>query len=223
MSNGPPLLDEGGNALGGNSRTMHLQRVYGRNAGAAQKYRQSLVESAERFGVNPESIAGMKQPVLVRIVSDDGLATVPGGAKWAIRKTNISGTAALSAAERAAADAGQMSPDLMSHISSAIENEGAGATLNDALTGQSGTRIVNKLIEDGFFSEQERPGLMDGRTGALTQLAKDRISKALLGKFFRDSDQISRTPASIRNVLERASAPIARIAEDKAWDVTNDV
>jgi hypothetical protein len=223
MSNGPPLLDEGGNALGGNSRTMHLQRVYGRNAGAAQKYRQSLVESAERFGVNPESIAGMKQPVLVRIVSDDGLATVPGGAKWAIRKTNVSGTAALSAAERAAADAGQMSPDLMSHISSAIENEGAGATLNDALTGQSGTRIVNRLIEDGFFSEQERPGLMDGRTGALTQLAKDRISKAMLGKFFRDSDQISRTPPAIRNVLERAAAPIARIAEDRAWDVTNDV
>jgi hypothetical protein len=223
MSNGPPLLDEGGNALGGNSRTMHLQRVYGRNAGAAQKYRQALAESAERFGVNPESIAGMKQPVLVRIVSDDGLATVPGGAKWAIRKTNVSGTAALSAAERAAADAGQMSPDLMSHISSAIENEGAGATLNDALTGQSGTRIVNKLIEDGFFSEQERPGLMDGRTGALTQLAKDRISKAMLGKFFRDSDQISRTPPAIRNVLERAAAPIARIAEDRAWDVTNDV
>ena len=223
MSNGPPLLDEGGNALGGNSRTMHLQRVYGRNEGAAKAYRQYLIESAQHFGIDPASITGMKQPVLVRIVSDDGLATVPGGAKWAIRKTNVPGGAALSASERAAADAGQMSPDLMSHISSAIENEGAGATLNDALAGQSGTRIVNKLIEDGFFSEQERPGLMDGRTGALTQLAKDRISKALLGKFFRDSDQISRTPASIRNVLERASAPIARIAEDKAWDVTNDV
>ena len=223
MSNGPPLLDEGGNALGGNSRTMHLQRVYGRNEGAAKAYRQYLIESAQHFGIEPASITGMKQPVLVRIVSDDGLATVPGGAKWAIRKTNVPGGAALSASERAAADAGQMSPDLMSHISSAIENEGAGATLNDALTGQSGTRIVNKLIEDGFFSEQERPGLMDGRTGALTQLAKDRISKALLGKFFRDSDQISRTPPAIRNVLERASAPIARIAEDKAWDVTNDV
>jgi hypothetical protein len=148
---------------------------------------------------------------------------LPGGSKWAVRKTNVAGTAALSASERAAADAGQMSPEMVTHIAGAIEDAGPDATLNDALTGTSGTRIVNRLITDGFFSEQERPALMDGKTGVLTQAAKDRIAKALVGKFFRNSDQIARTPASIKNKLERVAAPLAKVAGNPEWDITPEV
>jgi hypothetical protein len=223
MGNGPPLIDEEGNALGGNSRTMHLQRVYGRDGRKAAEYRALLEKKAAQFGVDPEVVRGMRQPVLVRVATPEGLAALPGGSKWAVRKTNITGTAALSASERAAADAGQMSPEMIGHIAGAIEDAGPDATLNDALTGRSGTVIVNRLIADGFFSEQERPALMDGKTGALTQSAKDRISKALLGKFFRDSDQISRTPASIRNKLERVAAPLAKVAGNPEWDITPEV
>jgi hypothetical protein len=220
MANGPVLIDEQGNAIGGNSRTMHLQRVYGRDGQKAAEYRVLLEKKAAQFGIDPEVIRGMRQPVLVRVASQEGLNSLPTGAKWAVRKTNVQGQAALSSSERAAADAGQMSPEMVSHIAGAIEEAGPDATLNDALTGKSGTVIVNRLIADGFFSEQERPGLMDGKTGALTQVAKDRISKALLGKFFRDSDQISRTPASIRNKLERIAAPLAKVAGDPEWDIT---
>jgi hypothetical protein len=223
MGNGPPLIDERGNALGGNSRTMHLQRVYGRDGQKAAEYRALLESRAAKFGIGPEAVRAMRQPVLVRVATPEGLAALPGGSKWAVRKTNITGTAALSASERAAADAGQMSPEMMAHIAGAIEDAGPDATLNDALTGKSGTAIVNRLIAEGFFSEQERPGLMDGKTGVLTQSAKDRISKALLGKFFRDSDQISRTPASIRNKLERVAAPLSKVAGNPEWDITPDV
>ncbi len=223
MGNGPPLIDETGNAIGGNSRTMHLQRVYGRKGQAARDYRSLLERNAPHFGIDPAAIRQMREPVLTRVASDEGLDTLPGGAKWAIRKTNVSGTAALSASERAAADSAQMSPDMLSHIAGAIEDAGTDATLNDALTGKSGTVIVNRLISEGFFNEQERPGLMDGKTGALTQSAKDRISKAMLGKFFEDSDQISRTPASIKAKLERAAAPLAKVAGNPDWDITPDV
>lgn len=223
MANGPVLIDEDGNAIGGNSRTMILQRVYGRGAAGAQTYRDLLYKKASQFGVDPAAVRAMKQPVLVRVATDEGLEALPGGAKWAVRKTNISGTAALSASERAAADAGQMTPEMIGHIAGAIENAGPDATLNDALTGKTGTSIVNRLISEGFFNEQERPGLMDGKTGALTQLAKDRISKALLGQFFRDSDQIARTPAAIKNKLERIAAPLAKVAGVPDWDITPEV
>lgn len=223
MGNGPPLVDEKGNALGGNSRTMQLQRVYGRDASKAAEYRALLEKKVAQFGIDPEVVRGMRQPVLVREATPEGLAALPGGSKWAVRKTNITGTAALSASERAAADAGQMSPEMVQHIAGAIEAAGPDATLNDALTGKSGTAIVNRLIDDGFFSEQERPALMDGKTGVLTQAAKDRISKALLGKFFRDSDQIARTPPSIKNKLERIAAPLAKVAGNPEWDITPEV
>lgn len=223
LSNGPALIDEHGNVIGGNSRTMHQQRVFARDGKAAADYRELLEKNAHHFGIDPEQIRGMKQPILTRVATTEGLDALPGGSKWAVRKTNVSGTAALSASERAAADAGQMSPELIGHIAGAIENAGPDATLNDALTGKTGTSIVNRLISDGFFSEQERPQLMDGKTGALTQIAKDRISKAMLGQFFRDSDQISRTPASLRNKLERVAAPVAKVSGDPAWDVTPEI
>ncbi|HWE51411.1 MAG TPA: hypothetical protein VG273_16585 [Bryobacteraceae bacterium] len=223
LSNGPPLVDEIGNAIGGNSRGMILQRVYGRGGAAAASYRALLEKKASQFGIDPELVRAMKQPILVRAASHDALETLPGGKQWAVRKTNVSGTAALSSSERAAADAGQMTPEMMAHIGGAIDAQSPDATLNDALTGSGGTSIVNRLISEGFFNEQERPALMDGKTGALTQLAKDRISKALLGKFFRDSDQIARTPASIKAKLERIAAPLARVAGNLDWDLTPNV
>lgn len=219
-TNGPILIDEDGNAVGGNSRAMILQRVYGRNAQGAQAYRSLLENRAQQFGIDPAALQGMKQPVLVRALRQDELDALPGGSKWAIRKTNVTGTAQLSAAERAAADAGQLSPELLEHVGSVIEKAGPDATLNDALTGKSGTALVNKLIADGFFSEQERPALMDGKTGALTQAAKDRISKALVGQFFRDSDQIARTPASIKAKLERIAAPLSKVQGNPQWTLT---
>jgi broad specificity phosphatase PhoE len=219
-TNGPVLIDEHGNAIGGNSRAMILQRVYARNGKGASAYRELLEKKAQQFGIDPAAVRGMKEPVLVRVAPNEELGSLPGGSKWAVRKTNVSGTAQLSASERAAADAGQLAPELVEHIAGAIEDAGPDATLNDALTGKTGTAIVNRLIAEGFFSEQERPALMDGKTGALTQLAKDRISKALLGQFFRDSDQISRTPASIRNKLERIAAPLAKVQGNPEWDLT---
>ncbi len=218
-TNGPPLVDEDGNVIGGNNRTMIVQRVYGRGGRGAAGYRALLEQKAQQFGIDPAAVRGMKQPVLVRVASNADLESLPGGHQWAIRKTNVTGTAALSASERAAADARQMAPELVEHLAKSIEDAGPDATLNDALTGKSGTAIVNRLISEGFFSEQERPALMDGKTGALTQLAKDRISKALLGRFFRDSDQIARTPASIKNKLERIAAPLTKVQGNAEWDL----
>jgi hypothetical protein len=219
-TNGPSVTDETGNVLGGNSRAMILQRVYQRDGNAAAAYRGLLEKKAPQYGIDPEAVRGMKQPVLLRVVPQKELDALPGGSKFAIRKTNVTGTADLSSSERAAADAGQLSPELVEHIASAIEDAGPDATLNDALTGKPGTAIVNKLISEGFFSEQERPALMDGKTGALTQMAKDRIGKAMVGQYFRDSDQIARTPASIRNKLERIAAPLAKVQGNPEWDLT---
>jgi len=219
-TNGPVVIDEAGNALGGNGRAMILQRVYDRGAAGATAYRNLLLQKAQQFGIDPAQVQALKQPVLVRVVPDSELQSLPGGANYVIRKTNVSGTAQLSAAERAAADAGQLGDDSLQHIASAIDQAGPDATLNDALTGKSGTAIVNRLISDGFFSEQERPALMDGKTGALTQLARDRINKAMVGQFFRDSDQIARTPAAIKGKLERLAAPLAKVRDDPQWDIT---
>jgi len=102
-SNGPPLVDESGNVYGGNGRAMMLQRVYAGNAPGAAAYRQMLTSKAQQFGVDPQQVAGMKQPVLVRVIPDTEMATAA-AKQQAVTDFNKTGTAALRGSEKAIAD-----------------------------------------------------------------------------------------------------------------------
>ena len=57
---GPPVADSRGNVLGGNGRTMTLQRVFESNPAGAAEYRALLDRNAHHFGIDPASYAHMK-------------------------------------------------------------------------------------------------------------------------------------------------------------------
>lgn len=61
-SNGPPVVDENGSILGGNSRGMILQRVYGRNGRGANAYRTLLEKQAAQFGIDPRESGPCNSP-----------------------------------------------------------------------------------------------------------------------------------------------------------------
>lgn len=67
---GAPIVARDGVVEAGQRRVIALQRVYQANGAKAETYRQHLRENAERFGIDPSAIDGMKKPVLVR-VSDE--------------------------------------------------------------------------------------------------------------------------------------------------------
>ena len=70
-TNGPPIITSKGIVLGGNSRAMTLQLVYGKFPEKAAAYRQALMDNAAQFGLDPNAVASMKKPMLVRVVSGD--------------------------------------------------------------------------------------------------------------------------------------------------------
>lgn len=220
VTNGPPVIDPQGNVLGGNSRAMILQRVHEGNPTGAAAMKQALEESASMFGIDPTAVRSMRRPVLVREMSEDALAAIAGGRQTVVRATNKTGTAELTPTERATSDAAALSSDMASYIGWHIEQAGEGATLNDILSGGKGTEILNRLTDEGVFTMQEKPKLVNASTGALTADAKQRISKMLLGRLFRDGDQMQRTPASITNKLERLVAPLSQLQEKAEWDLT---
>jgi len=213
-TNGAPIIEPNGNVLGGNSRAMILDRVYKHNPAGAAAYRAELASRAPQLGIDPEQIAGMKRPVLVR-----ELSASEGDPQRAITDLNKTGTASLTAAERATADARMITPAAADYLASAIEGGGADATLNDVLSGKDGLAIVNRLVDDGVFTMQERPNLVDPKTGAVTAAAKERISKLLLGQVFEDADQMTRTPAEVRNKLERTVSPILQSSQKRGFDI----
>ena len=218
--NGPPVLDAAGNVLGGNGRMMILQRVYNGNQAGAAAYRRMLTDQAPLYGIDPAAVAKMKQPVLVRVIPDtEGLDLA--GKQSAVTNFNQVGTAALKPSEKAIADSRNVSQATLDHLSAQLEARGPAATLADVLEGPAGPEVLRKLEQDGVLGTQEAAALE--HNGVLTQVGKDRIAKLMLGRFFEDPESIDRTPASIRNKLERMAAPLVTVEGDRGWSLTQPV
>lgn len=213
-SNGPPVLDEAGNAVGGNGRTMTLHRVYAGNQEGAQAYRDLLSSKASQFGLDPEHVKGFEQPVLVRTVGYDEL----GNAQNAVTDLNKTGTAELRPAERAIADSRRVSQATLDDLAARLDTLGPDANLSKALSGEHGPQILKRLIDDGVISPQERAAYADG--SALTKEGQARISKLLLGRFFRDPAQLDNIAPVVRNKLERLAAPLAKLEGSGEWNLT---
>lgn len=210
---GPPVIDQNGNVLGGNSRTMMVSRLY--SAGAGGHYKGELMKQAKLYGIDSKAVAAMKQPVLVRLITDEALSK-----QEAITDLNVSGTRALTPQERAVAEAGRLSDSVVDYIAQKIESAGDDATLSQVLD-RSGVEIVNRLINEAVFGSQERNALI--KDGKLLPEAKTRIERMMLGRIFRDLDQLDRTPDNIRRNMERIVAPILRIEGESEWDILEEL
>lgn len=218
--NGPPVVDTAGNTLGGNGRVMIIQRVYAGNGKAAAAYRDTLTKKAAQFGIDPADVAAMKRPVLVREVSDSAFTGARSKAD-AIADFNKTGTAALTPAERAISDSQRVSPATLADMGARLEAQGEDATLADVLNnGKAGAEILDNLVKDGVVTTQERAAFQDS-TGKLTKAGRERVSALMLGRFFRDPEQLESVAPGVRQKIERMAAPLAQ-AETAApeWDLT---
>lgn len=93
---GPSIVTPDGTVINGNSRAMSLKLAAA--SGNTAEYRRVLIERASQFGIDPESIKGMREPVLVRVVDMD-----PRSEAAAVfgRQGNITATQAVSPTKRA--------------------------------------------------------------------------------------------------------------------------
>ena len=73
---GAPTVNARGEVIQGNSRSDALRYLWENSLPEQQEaYRQHVIDNAEDFGVDPEAVKGMKQPVLVNMLDvDDGEA-----------------------------------------------------------------------------------------------------------------------------------------------------
>jgi hypothetical protein len=199
---GPPVVDAKGNVLGGNGRTMILGRVYEGNPKGAAAYRQALTERAGQFGLNPEQIAGMKKPVLVRV----GEFPEP---QAAISDLNKSGTSSLRPQEQAVADSRRVSPETLNKIGAALDAQGSEATIASILDGKAGPEILQHLIDDGVISPSERAALVNGNI--LTPAGRDRVKATMLGRFFENAAQMDAVPDRVQSKVAKITGPLVAV------------
>lgn len=159
---GAPILTKAGIALAGNGRALGIQRAYAE--GKAEDYRARLVQWAKENGLG--DVSDLQQPVLVRIVVDNGGLT---DAQIALLSNRATG-AAINNAESAMAFAGAILRDDSLFGGSAAHY--SGMTLAELLRDE---RFVRRLqTVTGYQGEAFTP------QGRVTPEFEDNVRRAMV-------------------------------------------
>lgn len=198
---GAPIIGPDGLVESGNARTIALKRVYQDGGQKASEYKQFLIDNADRFGITPESVQAMENPVLVRVRD-----TPVNRAEFA-RQANASTVAQMSPAEQAKADAQRI--DVMDDLRP--DDNGDFATSRDFIR-----RFMGKL------PATEQAGMIDA-DGRLSQSGYARVRNAIIAKAYGDSPVLTRMVESLddnlRNIgkaLMMTAPTVAKLRQDVA-------
>lgn len=213
-TNGPTIIDQAGNALGGNNRAMTVARVYAHNPAGAEAYKARLAEMAPILGIKAEDLARFKRPVLTRERTSE-VKSPPAE----ISDYNVKETAELTWHEQAVRDGKRITAAALDDIVSRLSDAGDEGTLADALRGEGGYSLAERLVKDGVFDRNELQKMADER--GLTALGKDRIAKALVGRLFSSPKEMKGTPPEQLAKLERIAVHVARVEDRPEWAVTD--
>ncbi|MDA3978596.1 LPD38 domain-containing protein [Gallibacterium sp. AGMB14963] len=200
MDIGAPLLaQDGSTIIAGNGRTMALRQAY--QQGLANNYRQYLLDNADKFGLSPEQISQVANPVLVRRLN------VPVDIAQAAIRSNEQGGMRMSNLEQAKVDAQRLP---------SMDNFYIGD--NGNLNNPNNQNFIRQFIQNQ--PENLRNELLDS-AGNLSQTGVQRVRNAILYRAYGDTETLSRavesTDPGARNIitaLTRVAPTVAQAKQD---------
>lgn len=217
---GPPLVTGGVKrlVLGGNGRTMMIQRAF-QNDAKREEYRAALLRKARSFGIDPAEIEQMRAPVLVRTVSSLSADSPKDALIGGVRRFNEGMTQKLSERARALAEAKTMSPQTVQDLGNLFA-AGEGS-LRDFMR-ERPNDVVAILRRDGIITPQNQTEWLTG--GELGDAAKDRLEGMFLGRVIETEPRLNATAPSLLNKVERIAPSLLRVSGvNPALDVTERV
>lgn len=204
---GAPIVSNGV-VESGNGRTIGLKEAY--RAGTATAYRDYLVANAEKFGLDPDELVTMKQPVLVR---ERMTKMTPEELTAFTVDSNANAGVTQSPAERAKSDASLLDDSIMSQL--VITEDGD-------LTSSANGRFVRAFAALLGNNEAASYKTADGQWN---KSFKDRLMNAVFAKGYEDPDLLasmseSTNPES-KNLLTALMNVAGKLGTIKSYD--NDV
>lgn len=190
-SAGSPIIGGKDNVVeSGNGRTIAIRTKY--ENGSGEPYRQFVQSQAEKFGLDPETVAGMSEPVLVRRnLSDMDRTTFA-------ERANKDDKASMGSTEIARIDAKAIpNTDLIEFDKNGSMNLNASRKFTQAFTKAVGTNDAGNLVD---------------KDGNISQTGKLRITGALLHNAY-DSDKLTR---AVTETLDPSAQNVLKVLTDKA-------
>ena len=200
LNQGAPVIKSDGAVLNGNGRTIAIQKAW--LNGKADKYKQYLLDNAEKLGVNPADIEDIEHPILVRVVQDklskDDIMSM-------INSTT--GGQRMSPSEQAKVDSGKIK-------SSTLNQYVAGSDLTSA----ANRNFLRDVLAD-IISPSERNAYYS-KEGAINQDGVLRAQRALFALAYGDdtlldafSEAVNEEAKNFSNALKANAPLIARLQQ----------
>ncbi|KUH57436.1 hypothetical protein AT798_00540 [Megasphaera sp. DJF_B143] len=181
--------------MNGNGRTMALKSVYKGKPKQIKAYKDFLKQNAKSLGINPATIDGVKNPVLVRQVADDAPVQDIINSK--------AGGLQMSAGKTAKKDADRIKQATLQLASDSGD-----------LTQESNRKFVNSVLKD--VASPEELNTLYTKTGKISQAGITRVKNAVFAKAYGDDYLLTKmsesTDNNIRNVMNAMLTVAPKVA-----------
>jgi len=181
-TNGPPMVLRSGLVMGGNSRTMTIQTIYGLGKSTshdprAKSFRLQTIEAAERFGISTDVASGFRKPVLVRVIAEP--TNDPAKMRELVRALQKGLTQEMSGAMDAASRARILmdNPDALQRLEALLGDDDSVRELLEQPIKTA--RIRDWLVGSGAMSRQEAARYIHNETGMFNADGKALIERIL--------------------------------------------
>ncbi|HUV63551.1 MAG TPA: hypothetical protein VMW24_06600, partial [Sedimentisphaerales bacterium] len=216
--NGAPIVTSKNIVLGGNGRTMAMQRAYEEYPESAKALKDYLEKNAKAFGMKAADVAAMKQPVLVRKMRAKDTGDT---AKMKLlgRRMNESLTQGLDPRSEEVAVSQFVTRDVTDSLVSSIDQD---QTVGDFLASKKSADFVKTLRRAGIVDEFNKAKYLDKETGLLNEDGRLRVERVLVAKFIPDASLLDRMAPTLRQVIAK-STPSLLISQEAGWDIGKDL
>jgi len=208
---GSPMVTEEGIVLGGNGRTMGLQRAYQLYPEKAQEMKDYLAKHARGFGVSSAELSKMKQPVLVRRMKAETKDLTALG-----RRMNEALTQGMDPRTiEVALGQNYVTPELMDSLT---HNMDPGQSMSEFLRTAKSRPFVEALERAGVIDQYNKDEFVEKGKGVLNEDGRMRVERVLTARMIPDASALSRMGTKLRQTIAK-SVPSLIQMERNGWSV----
>ena len=194
--NGPPIVTKEGIVLGGNSRTMSMQRIYTEGGAKAKELKDYLRSNAAQMGFTKEDVDAIEDPIIVREISTAGQDE-----KLLVRQMNEGFIQALDPRTMQVALGRRLDDQAMESLGAAMTDDD---NLRGFLDSNRAKPFIGALNRSGIIDERNRNQYVNQKTGKLNEDGKTLVERILMGRVVNDPDLLSNTMPSMVGAIARA-------------------
>jgi hypothetical protein len=217
--NGPPMMTPDGVVLGGNSRTMSMQRAYELHPEKAAEYKSYLAEHAHEVGLSADDVNAMKNPILMREVEAED--TSKQGLQLLVRQMNESFTQGMDPRTMQVAMGRKLDERSLETLANSMEED---ETLNAFLSSPRAESFVNGLMRSGIIDQRNANQYMRKGTKTLNNDGKQLVARILVGRTVADADVLSDTGTQMIDSIARSVPAMTQAtAHGKGYDLGPDL